>query len=71
MRGFVSISRLSLVVIVAAAAAVPAAREVERAMGRLNVMIYKSELAYYGLQPPPTFAPAPAPQGKRPPGGQE
>jgi len=42
----------AVVMVTAAAAAVPAAREVERAMGRLEMMVYDSELAYYGLQPP-------------------
>ena len=43
---------IALVMATAAAGAVPAAREVERAMGRLEMMVYDSELAYYGLQPP-------------------
>jgi hypothetical protein len=55
---------IALVMVTAAAGAVPAAREVERAMGHLNLMIYKSELAYYGLQPPTPPVSAPAARGK-------
>jgi hypothetical protein len=38
---------------------------------RCRTIIYQSELVSCGLQPPTPFAPAPAPQGKGPLGGQE